>query len=105
MASPQPIRPVEKPDLTPRRCANCGKRYTPKQPPHKGQKYGFCNPKCKKQFHRHGCAYIQLKDAVQKFVKQEVTARMQEVLTALEETRALVQSMSVRRPNRSAKSQ
>jgi len=67
--------------LPPRRCDNCGARYRPKQPLRPDKKYGFCKPECKKQFHKHGAAYIKLKDVVEKLI----SARLKELAKTLRE--------------------
>lgn len=74
-APPKPTKRGYDPEaasFSKRKCDNCGLPYKPKQKPRKGQKYGFCKPKCKWQFHKHGAAFIQLKGAVEKMLDGQV---------------------------------
>lgn len=66
-----------------RRCDNCGTRYKLKQPMRPTDKYGFCKPECKKQFHKHGAAFIKLKDVCFKEMekwKKDFEKRLREIV-------------------------
>ncbi|HEX8810325.1 MAG TPA: hypothetical protein VF760_15160 [Xanthobacteraceae bacterium] len=57
-------------NLPRRKCDNCGTSYRPKRPMRPGfDKYGFCRDECKKQFHKYGSAYIQIRPLVERHVK------------------------------------
>ena len=64
--------------LPERRCDNCFKRYRPKQRLKKNDKHGFCNPNCKKEFHKHGGSYGKLKP----FIEAEIKKRIKELSPA-----------------------
>ncbi len=66
-----------------RRCDNCGKRYKPKRPLGANQKYGFCKLECKKQFHAHGSAFIQVRGHITKEIArqfEELETRVREIV-------------------------
>ncbi len=65
-------------NLPRRKCDNCGKSYKPARPLRPDQKYGFHSPECKKQFHKHGAAFIQLKDALEKLIDRRLRAVIRE---------------------------
>jgi hypothetical protein len=50
-----------------RRCNNCGKSYKPSRPEHI-----FHSELCRKQYHKHGGAYIKLKALLEKMVQWEL---------------------------------
>lgn len=83
----EPRRIVQKwLDLPRRRCDNCGKMYKPGRPLLPTEKYGFHAPECKKQFHKHGSAFIKLKAAMEKEMARQgkiFTAAVQGVLDDL----------------------
>ena len=61
---------VNKPDATPgsdkprrRRCKNCGELF-----PKTRHNREFCSDACRKEHHRHGGAFVPLKDACEKFI-------------------------------------
>jgi hypothetical protein len=94
-SSPTPSEPRQKHqgvsdkwDLHWRSCENCGKRFKQIQPHQR-----FCQdpakPKdfCRKQFHRNGSAYAQLKERVSKMLDEklrEASKQIYETLLALD---------------------
>ena len=60
------------PILPRRRCDNCGVFYRPKQRLKKNDKHGFCNPACKKQFHKHGGSFAKLKPVIEAEVRKRI---------------------------------
>ena len=85
--SPMKTKPTRlNPDwanLPRRKCDNCGKSYKQVRPLRPGlDKYGFCAKECKKQFHKHGAAFIQLRDVCRKEIEKQmrdIEERMREI--------------------------
>jgi hypothetical protein len=74
-------------NLPRRHCDNCGKSYKPVRPLRPAiDKFGFCQPNCKKEFHKHGGAFRKLREEMRKLVEK----RMREI--AREEIAAAHQS-------------
>lgn len=61
-------------NLPRRRCDNCGELYHPFRPVVEGQG-GFCQPNCRKEFHKHGGSFGKLKPVI----VREVKARIREL--------------------------
>lgn len=69
--------------LPKRKCDNCNAVYRPKQPLRANQKHGFCNPDCKKSFHKNGGAYRKLKGELEKLVDRRLREVVREELGRL----------------------
>lgn len=50
-----------------RRCKNCPAIFTPNQ---KHQQ--FCGPQCRKQYNVFGGAFVRVREAAEKFIKQRI---------------------------------
>lgn len=72
-------------NLPKRKCDNCGTIYRPTRPLRADQKYGFCNRDCNKQFYKHGAAFIQIKQAMEK----EIAKRLLPIQSEVRELRQL----------------
>lgn len=88
-------------NLPKRHCDNCHNWYRPARPLNPPrEKYGFCSRECKKQFHRNGCALIQLRKATGKLVKEqfreldaETMARIAALESEVKAQRKILESM------------
>jgi hypothetical protein len=68
-------------NLPKRKCDNCGTPYKPTRPLRPGvDKFGFCQPSCKKEFHKNGGAFRKLKVMMEKFVRQELKSCLREIV-------------------------
>lgn len=61
--------------LPKRKCDNCGKYYQPSQPLRSGQR-GFCTGNCRKEYHKHGGAFVKLKPLMTAAITREVKERV-----------------------------
>jgi len=80
-------------NLPRRRCDNCGVYYKPKRPLTKTQKFGFCKPACKDQFHEHGSAFIQVRDHITKEVAKQLKQRIGQLQAEVKELRAEINEL------------
>jgi hypothetical protein len=81
-------------ELNWRHCENCGKRFKQVQPHQR-----FCNdrskPKdfCRKQFHKNGSAFIQLRERISKMLDEKVRETIRPVLDQVENLLARVEQL------------
>lgn len=61
-------------NLPKRKCDNCGMPYKPRRPV-KSEEHGFCQPNCRKEFHKRGGSFSKLKP----IIVQEVRRRVREL--------------------------
>lgn len=88
-SKPEPV------ELKRRRCDNCPKFFMQTRADHR-----FHSAKCRREFHRNGAGFGQLKERIPKFITKEVARQIVELLTP--EGIAAVQAAGRRRRERIA---